>query len=431
MKNLTIVGAQWGDEGKGKIVDYLSSKFDVVLRFQGGHNAGHTIIIGKKKFILSILPSGLIRNKLCIIGSNAVIDPIHFLKEIDLLKKKKIKISKKNLKIANNASILLPIHSIIDQVREKELSKKKIGTTGKGIGPCYEDKVARRGLKIYDLEDLNTLRVRLKNLVNFHNIFLKNFSQKRVSFDETFKLLKSIRKKVLPFSIDVSEFINTKYFLKKKFLFEGAQGLMLDIDHGTFPFVTSSNTIPAIAAVSIGIKPSKIGHILGVVKAYTTRVGEGPFPTEIKTNIGLELAKNGHEFGSVTGRPRRCGWFDAVVGRYGVHLNGIDALILTKIDVLDGFKTIKVCTGYEYKGKTFSDMPADPEVLQNCQPVYVEFDGWSESTVGIQEYDRLPENARRYIDRLSELLETSFMMISTGPDREQTIQLGSLFKSCP
>ncbi|MBH71580.1 MAG: adenylosuccinate synthase, partial [Pelagibacteraceae bacterium] len=283
MSNLTIVGAQWGDEGKGKIVDYLCSKFDVVLRFQGGHNAGHTIVIDKEKFILSILPSGLIRNKLCVIGSSVVIDPIHFLKEIKLLKEKRIKISNKNLKIANNASLLLPFHSEIDQVREENLLNKKIGTTGRGIGPCYEDKIARRGLKVYDLEDINVLKLRLKNLINFHNIFLKNFSKKLISFNDVFKKLLLIRNKVLPFAVDVSEFINSKKFLKKKFLFEGAQGLMLDIDHGTFPFVTSSNTIPATAASSVGLSPLKIGKILGIMKAYTTRVGEGPFPTEIKS----------------------------------------------------------------------------------------------------------------------------------------------------
>ena len=426
MKNLTIVGAQWGDEGKGKIVDYLCSKFDVVLRFQGGHNAGHTIIIGKKKFILSILPSGLIRNKLCIIGSNAVIDPIHFLKEVDLLKKKKIKISKKNLKIANNASILLPIHSIIDQVREKELSKKKIGTTGKGIGPCYEDKVARRGLKIYDLEDLDILRVRLKNLVNFHNIFLKNLSKKRISFDETFKLLKSIRKKILPFSVDVSEFINTKYFLKKKFLFEGAQGLMLDIDHGTFPFVTSSNTIPAIAAVSIGIKPSKIGHILGVVKAYTTRVGEGPFPTEIKTNIGLELAKNGHEFGSVTGRPRRCGWLDAVQCKKAINIAGIDSIALTKIDVLDNFKKIKICYQYKFGKKIIHSMPSSNKILNNIKPIYLTLEGWYTKTSGIKKKKSLPQKAQQFIKVIEKLLNIPIVYLSNGPDRNDIINLKKL-----
>ncbi len=423
MKNLTIVGAQWGDEGKGKIVDHLCNKFDVVLRFQGVHNAGHTIIIGKEKFILSILPSGLIRNKLSIIGSSVVIDPVHFLKEIDLLRKKKIKISKKNLKIANNASILLPFHSIIDQIREQKLSKKKIGTTGRGIGPCYEDKVARRGLKIYDLEDIDILRVRLKNLVNFHNIFLKSLSKKRISFNETFKLLKSIRKKILPFSLDVSEFINSKYFFKKKFLFEGAQGLMLDIDHGTFPFVTSSNTIPAIAAASIGIKPSKIGHILGVVKAYTTRVGEGPFPTEIKSNLGLELAKKGREFGSVTGRPRRCGWFDAVQCKKAINIAGINSIALTKIDVLDKFKKIKICYEYKIGKKIIKFMPNSNKMLNNIKPRYLILDGWCANTTGIKNKKMLPQKAQKFIKIIENILNIPINFLSNGPDRNDIINL--------
>ena len=423
MKNLTIVGAQWGDEGKGKIVDHLCSKFDAVLRFQGGHNAGHTIIIGKEKFILSILPSGLIRNKLSIIGSSVVIDPVHFLKEINILKKKKIIISNKNLKIANNASLLLPFHSIIDQVREKKLSKKKIGTTGRGIGPCYEDKIARRGLKIYDLEDLNILRDRLKNLVNFHNIFLKNFSQKRISFDEIFKLLISIRKKILPFSVDVSEFINSKSFLKKKLLFEGAQGLMLDIDHGTFPYVTSSNTIPAIAAASIGIKPSKIGHILGVVKAYTTRVGEGPFPTEIKTNIGLKLAKKGNEFGSVTGRPRRCGWFDVVQCKKAINIAGIDSIALTKIDVLDSFKEIKICYQYKLGKKKIYYMPNSNKILNSIKPVYLTLEGWYTNTSGIKNKKSLPQKAQKFIKIIEKLLNTPIVFLSNWPDRSHLIKL--------
>ena len=423
MKNLTIVGAQWGDEGKGKIVDYLSNKFDVVLRFQGGHNAGHTIIIGKEKFILNILPSGLIRNKLCVIGSNVVIDPFHFLKEINLLKKKKIKISNKNLKIANNASILLPFHSIIDQLREKKLSKKKIGTTGRGIGPCYEDKIARRGLKIYDLEDVNTLRNRLKNLVNFHNIFLKNFSQKKISFDEIFKLLISIRKKILPYSTDITEFINSNNFSKKKLLFEGAQGLMLDIDHGTFPFVTSSNTIPAIAAVSIGLKLSKIGHILGVVKAYTTRVGKGPFPTEIKNKEGLMLAKNGDEFGSVTGRPRRCGWFDALQCKKAINIAGIDSIALTKIDVLDNFKKIKICYQYKLGKKKIHFMPSSSKILNNIKPIYLTLEGWCTNTSGIKNKKSLPQKAQKFIKIIEKLLNIPIVFLSNGPERNDIINL--------
>ena len=426
MNNLTIIGAQWGDEGKGKIVDHLCSKFDVVLRFQGGHNAGHTIVIGKEKFILSILPSGLIRNKLCIIGSSVVIDSIHFLKEIDLLKKKKIKIYKKNLKIADNASILLPFHSIIDQVREKKLSKKKIGTTGRGIGPCYEDKVARRGLKICDLEDTNNLRIRLKNIVNFHNIFLKNFSQKSISFNEVYKLLLSIRKKILPFSIDVSDFINSKFYLKKKFLFEGAQGLMLDIDHGTYPFVTSSNTIPATAASSLGLKPSRIGHILGVIKAYTTRVGEGPFPTEIKSNLGLELAKNGNEFGSVTGRPRRCGWFDAIQCKKAINIAGIDSLALTKIDVLDNFKEIKICHQYKLGKKIIKFMPNSNKILNKIKPKYLTLNGWCSKTTGIQNKKSLPKNAKNFINIIEKLLNIPIVFLSNGPDRSEIIKLKEL-----
>ena len=423
MKNLTIVGAQWGDEGKGKIVDHLCNKFDVVLRFQGGHNAGHTIIIGREKFILSILPSGLIRNKLSIIGSGVVVDPVHFLKEINLLKKKKIKVSNKNLKIANNASILLPFHSVIDQVREKKLSHRKIGTTGRGIGPCYEDKIARRGLKIYDLEDVSSLRKRLKNLVNFHNIFLKNSSQKKISFDETFKLLMSIRKKILSFSVDVTEFVNSKYFLKKKFLFEGAQGLMLDVDHGTFPFVTSSNTIPAFAAASIGIKPSRIGHILGVVKAYTTRVGEGPFPTEIKNNIGIKLAKNGDEFGSVTGRPRRCGWFDAVQCRKAINIAGINSIALTKIDVLDSFKEIKICYQYKLGKKRIYSMPNSNKILNNVKPVYLTLKGWCRDTSGIKNKKLLPQQAQKFIKIMEKLLNIPIVFLSNGPDRNDVVNL--------
>ncbi len=428
MKNLTIIGAQWGDEGKGKIVDYLSNNYDVVLRFQGGHNAGHTIIVDNKKFILSILPSGLIRNKLCIIGSNVVIDPIHFVNEIKLLKKKKINISNSNLKIANNASILLPFHSIIDKIREKNLSKKKIGTTGRGIGPCYEDKVARRGLKIYDLEDLKALKFRLKNLINFHNMFLKNSSiKKKISFNENFTLLKSLRKKILSYSVDVSEFVNSKNFSKKKLLFEGAQGLMLDIDHGTYPYVTSSNTLPAVAPLSLGLKPSKIGHILGIVKAYTTRVGEGPFPSEIKNNLGLKIAKIGREFGSVTGRPRRCGWFDAVQCKKAINISGIDSLALTKIDVLDNLKKIKICNKYKLKNKILDQMPTSNNDLKRVKPQYLTLDGWNEDTSKIKKLKFLPLKARRFISTIEKLLGVPITFLSNGPDRSNIIKLKKFF----
>jgi len=423
MQNLTIVGAQWGDEGKGKIVDYYSDKFHAVLRFQGGNNAGHTIVINNTKFILSILPSGLIRNKLCIIGSNTVIDPSHLFKEIDLLRKKKVIVNNKNLKIANNASVLLPFHSLVDRTREKLLSKEKIGTTGRGIGPCYEDKIGRRGIKICDLEDLNLLKTRLKNLIEFHNIFLRNFSKTKISFNETFKFLKSIKKKLLSYSVDLSEFIHNNKFLNKKLLFEGAQGLMLDIDYGTFPYVTSSNTLPANAAISIGLSPKNLGHILGVVKAYTTRVGEGPFPSEIKSKFGLDLAKNGKEFGSVTGRPRRCGWFDSVQCKKAINIAGIDSLALTKIDVLDNFKNIKICYQYKLNNKIFNTMPNSFSMLNKIKPNYLTIKGWRCKTDGITNVKQLPKQAKKFIKIIEKLVGVPVVLISNGPDRKNIIRL--------
>ena len=422
MKNLTIVGAQWGDEGKGKIVDYFSNKFDIVLRFQGGNNAGHTIVINEKKFILSILPSGLVRNKLCVIGSNTVIDPIHLFKEIDLLKKK-IKINSKNLKIANNASLLLPFHSLVDRTREELLSKYKIGTTGKGIGPCYEDKIARRGIKICDLDDINSLKSRLKQLIEFHNIFLAKYSKKRISFIDTFKFLKSIKKRILSYSIDLSEFVNSKKFASKKLLFEGAQGLMLDIDYGTFPYVTSSNTLPATAASSIGLNPRKLGNIIGVVKAYTTRVGEGPFPTEIKSKLGAVLAEKGNEFGSVTGRPRRCGWFDVVQCKKAINIAGIDSFILTKIDVLDSFKKINICYQYKLGNKIFNSMPNSISLLNKIKPRYISMRGWECKTTGISNIKQLPNQAKKFINIVQKLVGIPIILISNGPDRKNIIKV--------
>ena len=423
MTNLTIVGAQWGDEGKGKIVDYFSNKFDVVLRFQGGHNAGHTIVINDTKFILSILPSGVIRNKLCIIGSGTVIDPIHLFKEIDYLKRKKIIVNNQNLKIANNASLLLPFHSLIDKIRENILSKEKIGTTRRGIGPCYEDKIARRGIKICDLENINFLKKRLKNLIDFHNIFLKNFSKTPISFNETFQFLKSVKKKLLSYSIDLSDFVNSNQFLNKKLLFEGAQGLMLDVDYGTFPYVTSNNTLPATASSSIGLNPKRLGNILGVVKAYTTRVGEGPFPTEIKSNLGLNLAKNGNEFGTVTGRQRRCGWFDSVQCKKAVNIAGIESLVLTKIDVLDSFKKINICYQYKLKNKLFNSMPNSISILNKIKPQYLSIKGWQCKTSGITNIKKLPKQAKKFIKIIEKLVGVPIILVSNGPDRKNIIKL--------
>ena len=360
-----------------------------------------------------------------VLAPQALVDEMHQLEEtgVDL---------EGRLVISDRANIIMPYHGTSDKGRESGSRFQKIGTTGRGIGPSYADKIARAGIRTCDLRDETYLKERLQaNYQEKQKILKSLYGTELPGFNSLFDELMSYRETILKYIADTHILMRDQIAQGKNILCEGAQGTMLDVDHGTYPFVTSSNSTAGGACTGLGIPPTKVDRVLGVIKAYTTRVGEGPFPTELSDEDGQRLGKVGNEFGATTGRPRRCGWFDAVVGRYGVHLNGIDALILTKIDVLDGFKTIKVCTGYEYKGKTFSDMPADPEVLQNCQPVYVEFDGWSESTVGIQEYDRLPENARRYIDRLSELLETSFMMISTGPDREQTIQLGSLFKSCP
>ena len=427
-----VVGMQWGDEGKGKIIDLLAEDVEVVARYQGGHNAGHTICFNEKQFVLHLFPSGIFHeNKLCVIGNGVVLDPQALVDEMHQLEETGVDLEGR-LVISDRANIIMPYHGTSDKGRESGSGFQKIGTTGRGIGPSYADKIARAGIRTCDLRDETYLKERLQaNYQEKQKILKSLYGTELPGFNSLFDELMSYRETILKYIADTHILMRDQIAQGKNILCEGAQGTMLDVDHGTYPFVTSSNSTAGGACTGLGIPPTKVDRVLGVIKAYTTRVGEGPFPTELSDEDGQRLGKVGNEFGATTGRPRRCGWFDAVVGRYGVHLNGIDALILTKIDVLDGFKTIKVCTGYEYKGKTFSDMPADPEVLQNCQPVYVEFDGWSESTVGIQEYDRLPENARRYIDRLSELLETSFMMISTGPDREQTIQLGSLFKSCP
>jgi adenylosuccinate synthase len=428
MPVVVVVGMQWGDEGKGKIIDLLAENVDVVARYQGGHNAGHTICFNEKQFVLHLIPSGIFHeNKLCVIGNGVVLDPQALVDEMRQLEETGIDLEGR-LVISDRANIIMPYHGTSDKGRETRGGFQKIGTTGRGIGPSYADKIARAGIRTCDLRDEAYLKDRLlanyqekqKTLKNLYNIELPEFSS---LFDE----LLSYRDTILKYIADTHVLLRHQIAQNKNILCEGAQGTMLDVDHGTYPFVTSSNSTSGGACTGLGISPKKIDKVLGVIKAYTTRVGEGPFPTELSDEHGQHLGKVGREFGATTGRARRCGWFDAVVARYGVHLNGIDALILTKIDVLDGFKTIQVCTGYKYKGKIFSDMPADSKIIQNCEPVYTEYEGWSENTVGIQELDRMPDNARRYIDSLTELLETPFMMISTGPDREQTIQLDSLF----
>ncbi len=423
-----VVGMQWGDEGKGKIIDLLAENVEVVARYQGGHNAGHTICFNEKQFVLHLIPSGIFHeDKLCVIGNGVVVDPKALVDEMHLLEETGIELQGR-LVISDRANIIMPYHGTSDKSRESGSGFQKIGTTGRGIGPSYADKIARAGIRICDLRDEGYLSERLRaNYEEKQKILKSLYGTELPEFNSLLDELMGYRETILKYITDTHVLMRDQIANGKNILCEGAQGTMLDVDHGTYPFVTSSNSTVGGACTGLGIPPTKVDRVLGVIKAYTTRVGEGPFPTELSDEDGERLGKVGHEFGATTGRPRRCGWFDAVVARYGIQLNGVDALLLTKVDVLDGFKTIKVCTGYKYKGKVFSDMPADPEVLANCEPDYVEFDGWEESTAGVQDFDKLPQNARDYIARLSDLVETPFMLISTGPDREQTILRDSLF----
>ena len=424
-----VVGMQWGDEGKGKIIELFAEHVDVVARYQGGHNAGHTICFGETEFVLHLIPSGIFhKGKLCVIGNGVVVDPIALADEMRQLEEVDIDL-KGRLVISDRANIIMPYHGVSDQGRENENGKfQKIGTTGRGIGPSYADKIARSGIRTCDLRDEKYLRSRLEANYEEKSQVLKSLYGRQLSgVDRLYDDLMVFRETILNYLVDTHLLMDDLISQNKKILCEGAQGTMLDVDHGTYPFVTSSNSSAGGACTGLGIPHNKIDRVLGVVKAYTTRVGEGPFPTELFDEDGEQLGKVGHEFGATTGRPRRCGWFDALVARYAIKINGIDALILTKIDVLDGFKTIKVCTGYKFEGQVYSDMPADPKVLKNCEPVYTEHEGWMEKTAGIRDFDQLPEKARNYVKHLSNLLETPFLIVSTGPDRKDTIELGSLF----
>ena len=429
MPVLVVVGMQWGDEGKGKIIDLFAENVDVVARYQGGHNAGHTICFDEKEFVLHLIPSGIFHaGKLCVIGNGVVVDPIALADEMRQLEEMDVDLEGR-LVISDRANLIMPYHGVSDQGREKGDGKfEKIGTTGRGIGPSYADKIARSGIRTCDLRDEKYLRNRLEANYEEKSQVLKSLYGKQLpGLDGLFNDLMVFREVILKYLVDTNVLMNDLISQNKKILCEGAQGTMLDVDHGTYPFVTSSNSSAGGACTGLAIPPTKIDRVLGVVKAYTTRVGEGPFPTELLDKDGEQLGKVGHEFGATTGRQRRCGWFDAVVARYAIQINGIDALILTKIDVLDGFKTIKVCTGYKFEGKVYPDMPADPKILESCQPVYTEHEGWIEKTAGIQDFDALPQKAKNYVKYLSDLLETPFLIVSTGPDREETIQLGPLF----
>ena len=422
MANVAVIGTQWGDEGKGKIVDWLSERADIVVRFQGGHNAGHTLVIDRKEYKLSILPSGIVRTgKLSIIGNGTVVDPFHLLSEIKYLQDQGINISSKNLLLSETATLILPIHAKVDKARELLRGSSKIGTTGRGIGPAYEDKIARRALRIGDLSDNGILEEKIEQIVSWHNIFLKEVGEDVVSVRTIIEQLMPIIPEILSFSGRSWEALAHAHINGKRILFEGAQGVMLDIDHGTYPFVTSSNTVAAQAATGSGTGPSNIHFTLGITKAYTTRVGEGPFPTEEFSEDGRRMGEKGREFGTVTGRKRRCGWFDAVMVRQAVMMAGITGIALTKLDVLDGFETLKICIGYEVDGKRIDYFPTNIKAQKACNPIYEEMPGWRETTFGARSWADLPANAIKYIRRLEELIHIPVALLSTSPEREDTI----------
>ena len=422
MTNVAVIGSQWGDEGKGKVVDWLSERAHVVVRFQGGHNAGHTLVIDGVTYKLSLLPSGIVRpNKLSIIGNGVVIDPYALLSEIESVSKLGVIVTPENLRIAENAPMILPDHRKVDQMAEAIRGKGKIGTTGRGIGPAYEDKVARRAVRVCDLADPDLLREKIENLLVYNNALLQAAGAPPMNVDEILTPLLEVAPKILSFSTPVWLLLDKLKREGKRILFEGAQGIMLDVDHGTYPYVTSSNTLAGTATIGSGIGMGGIGYVLGITKAYTTRVGSGPFPTELTDAIGAKIGKIGNEFGTVTGRPRRCGWFDAVLVRQAVKICGITGIALTKLDILDGFETIKICVGYKHKGVLYDYLPASMKIQAEVEPIYEEMSGWSESTQGKRSWVDLPAQAIKYIRRIEELIECQVALLSTSPKREDTI----------
>ena len=428
-KNVVILGTQWGDEGKGKIVDLLTEKASVVTRFQGGHNAGHTLVIKGEKTALHLIPSGILRPDVsCLIGNGVVLAPDALLKEIAMLEDKGVDV-RSRLKISPACPLILPYHVALDVAREAARGNQKIGTTGRGIGPAYEDKVARRGLRFGGLANMERCAERLKTVMEYHNFMLENyFNAEPVSFDQVLEQAQQWAKQLLPLSSDVAEILVSARKQGDNVLFEGAQGTLLDIDHGTYPFVTSSNTTAGGASTGTGVGPLALDYVLGITKAYTTRVGSGPFPTELFCEVGEHLAAKGHEFGTTTGRARRTGWFDAVVLRQAVNINSISGLCITKLDVLDGLETVKLCVAYKnQKGETLG-VPSDCEDYDSLQPVYEEMPGWSESTFGVQSWDQLPEAAQKYVKRLEEITGAPVDIVSTGPDRVETIILKHPFE---
>ncbi|WP_297211036.1 MULTISPECIES: adenylosuccinate synthase [Thermodesulfovibrio] len=419
MSTLVIVGAQWGDEGKGKIVDFLTEKCDYVVRFQGGCNAGHTVVVGDEKYVLHLIPSGILhKGKKCIIGNGVVLDPSGLLKEIDTLLSKGVEIDN-SLYIAKHCHLIMPYHIAIEEQAEK---KKKIGTTKKGIGPCYTDKIARNGVRAVDLLYPEILRNKIKVNLEIINFLLKNlYDAKELEEEKIFEQYMDYSEKLKKYIVDTDILINKAIDSGKNVLFEGAQGTLLDIDHGTYPYVTSSNTIAGGACTGTGVSPIKIDKILGIVKAYTTRVGEGPFPTEIKDSLGEEIRKKGGEYGATTGRPRRCGWLDFVGLRHALRVNGFTGIAITKLDILDGMDKIKVCVGYKYGNTILEEFPKEIEILQNCIPIYEELPGWSEKTAGIRDYEKLPRNAQKYLQFIEDSLNVKIQIISTGQKRDEII----------
>ena len=423
MPNTIVIGAQWGDEGKGKIIDILAKKSDYIVRFQGGNNAGHTVVIKDKKFILHLIPSGVLhKGKICIIGNGVVIDPKALLDEIDKLKKEGIVVSKKNLIIDEKAHVIFPYHKILDSLKEENKGTTKIGTTKRGIGPCYTDKAARCGIRICDLVEPEIFKVKLQaNLKEKNKVFKKTYNFKGFNYKAILKEYLKYAKQIKPLVGNCSVVLNKAVTNKKSILLEGAQGTLLDVDFGTYPFVTSSNASVGGAFTGTGLGPTHIDRVIGVIKAYTTRVGEGPLPTVFPDDILVKVRSKGEEFGATTGRPRRCGWFDAVVGRHSALVNGLNDIIVTKLDVLDELKEIKICTGYKYKGRVYKNMPANVEVLQKCKPVYETHKGWLKDISKSKKYSDLPKEARSYLNRISELCGTKIYMVSVGSKRSQIL----------
>ncbi len=429
MANVVVVGSQWGDEGKGKIVDWLSSQADVVVRFQGGHNAGHTLVIDGVTYKLSLLPSGIVRpGKLSVVGNGVVVDPHALVAEIERVSAQGVAISPETLRIAENACLILSVHRELDQQREAANSGTKIGTTGRGIGPAYEDKVGRRAIRMTDLTDLGSLMPKIERLLAHHNALRRGLRLPEIEAQAIYDELAGVAPKVLPYVTTVFDLLDDVRRAGKRILFEGAQGTLLDIDHGTYPFVTSSNTVAGQAAIGSGMGPGAVNYVLGITKAYTTRVGGGPFPTELEDENGQIMGDRGREFGTVTGRRRRCGWFDAVLVRQAVKTNGIDGIALTKLDILDVFKEIKVCVGYELDGKQIDIFPANQDAQQRIRPIYETIEGWNSTTMGARSWGELPAQAIKYVRRIEELIGCPVALLSTSPERDDTILVRNPFE---